>query len=129
MHRTLIDTLVETGGGAVSKTVAQGLNKFLMPGFVSSNYFIRVLLDMYVGGGYHVSIRLAEFDIPTTYNDLSGIIKMARTMLQVKVVYLQLMQYQKASIGFYVYLRSFSLAENFKVNYRVLHAAEGESRE
>ncbi|CAG8626864.1 8081_t:CDS:10 [Paraglomus brasilianum] len=86
MHRTLIDTLVETGGGAVSKTVAQGLNKFLMPGFVSSNYFIRVLLDMYVGGGYHVSIRLAEFDIPTTYNDLSGIIKMARTMLQVKKI-------------------------------------------
>ncbi|RUS26066.1 hypothetical protein BC938DRAFT_471275 [Jimgerdemannia flammicorona] len=81
MHRTLIDTLSEAGGGVLSTKVIQ----LLLPGFVSSGFFVRVLLNVYLGGGYYGSIKLAEFDIPTKSEELGRVVMMGRTMLNVKL--------------------------------------------
>lgn len=85
MHRTLVDAVVVAGGGTISKQVLHAIPKLLMPGFISSGFFIRVILVAYVGAGFYISAELAEFDIPSSNNELSGVIKMARIMLQVKV--------------------------------------------
>jgi len=86
MHRTLVHTIMQAGGRALSKPIVRAFDKLMIPGFISSRYFIRVLLNLYIGAGYHISTRLAEFDIPTQLDDLGGIVKMARTMLQVKKI-------------------------------------------
>ncbi|CAG8467813.1 9165_t:CDS:10 [Funneliformis caledonium] len=84
MHKTLIDTIVMTSGGTISKEVLDVIPKMLMPGFLSSRFFIRMILIMYVGAGFYLSAELAEFDIPTAYEELEGVLKMARVMLQAK---------------------------------------------
>jgi hypothetical protein len=68
MHRTLIDTIVITSG-RISKEV-------LIPGFLSSRFFIRMILIMYIGTGFYLSAELAEFDIPITYKELGEVLKM-----------------------------------------------------
>ncbi|CAG8499081.1 5819_t:CDS:10 [Funneliformis mosseae] len=84
MHKTLIDTIVMTSGGTISKEVLDVIPKMLMPGFLSSRFFIRMILIMYVGAGFYLSAELAEFDIPTAYEELGGVLKMARVILQAK---------------------------------------------
>jgi len=86
MHRTLVEAIVAAGGGALSKPVMQACNKLCMPGFLSSAFFIRVIFVVYVGAGFYASVELAEFNVPTTYNDIAGILKVARIMLQVKKI-------------------------------------------
>ncbi|RUS29525.1 hypothetical protein BC938DRAFT_480553 [Jimgerdemannia flammicorona] len=84
MHRTLVDAVVAAGSGTISKQVFHVVPKLLMPGFISSRFFIRVILVAYVGAGFYLSTELAEFDIPSSANELLGVIKVARIMLQVK---------------------------------------------
>ncbi|CAI2190225.1 15221_t:CDS:2, partial [Funneliformis geosporum] len=84
MHKTLTDTIVMTSDGAISKEVLDVIPKMLMPGFLSSRFFIRLILIIYVGAGFYLSAELAEFDIPTAYEELMGVLKMARIMLQAK---------------------------------------------
>ncbi|RUP48746.1 hypothetical protein BC936DRAFT_144059 [Jimgerdemannia flammicorona] len=84
MHRTLLDTLSEAGGGVLPAKIIQAFGKLLLPGFVSSGFFVRVLLNVYLGGGYYGSTKLAEFDIPTLSEELGRVVTMARTMLNVK---------------------------------------------
>jgi hypothetical protein len=73
MHKTLIDTIVTTSCGAISKEVLDIIPKMLMPGFLSSRFFIRMILVIYVGAGFYLSAELVEFDIPTTYEELVGV--------------------------------------------------------
>ncbi|RUS22021.1 hypothetical protein BC937DRAFT_90622, partial [Endogone sp. FLAS-F59071] len=83
MHWSLIEDIAATGGGMVSKPVLNSFVKLLMPGFLSSYFFIRIILVVYVGAGFY---DLQDFDIPMTYDQLSGVVKIARTMLQTKKI-------------------------------------------
>ncbi|RIA93198.1 hypothetical protein C1645_763084 [Glomus cerebriforme] len=84
MHQTLIKVISVGGGGMLSKSVLRASSKLLMPGFLSSYFFMRVILIIYTGEGYYSSLNLADFDIPTKYEELEYIIKISRIMLQVK---------------------------------------------
>ncbi|RUP50457.1 hypothetical protein BC936DRAFT_139032, partial [Jimgerdemannia flammicorona] len=85
MHQSLYDAITEAGNGALSKSVSNQTTKLLMPGFISSYFFVRILLVLYVGAGFYASLDLAEFDIPTTTKEIENILKAARIMLQIKV--------------------------------------------
>ncbi|RUO95615.1 hypothetical protein BC936DRAFT_143616, partial [Jimgerdemannia flammicorona] len=85
MHKALIKDIFAVGNGAVSKPVLNAFTKLLMPGFISSYFFIRTILVLYVGAGFYASIQLSEFNIPTTYEQLGDIVNIAREMLRVKV--------------------------------------------
>ena len=85
MHKALIKDISTAGGGAVTKPVLNAFTKLIMPGFVSSFSFIRVILVVYVGAGFYMSQKMAEFNIPTTYDQLKGLIDVAHAMLQAKV--------------------------------------------
>ncbi|CAG8705149.1 2964_t:CDS:10 [Funneliformis mosseae] len=89
MHQTLLETLSNAGGGAVPVKVAQAFRKLLLPGFISSRFFIRVLLNVYIGGKYHGSVILAEFDVPTRFDEMSKIVTIARMMLNIKNIFKQ----------------------------------------
>ncbi|RUS27713.1 hypothetical protein BC938DRAFT_482843, partial [Jimgerdemannia flammicorona] len=52
--------------------------------FLSSYFFIRIILVVYVGAGFYASVGLQDFDIPMKYDQLSGVVKIARAMLQTK---------------------------------------------
>ncbi|CAI2193613.1 9362_t:CDS:2, partial [Funneliformis geosporum] len=84
MHQTLIKTISIEGGGMLSKPVLRASSKLLMPGFLSSYFFMRAILIIYVGEGYYSSLNLADFDIPTKYEELEYTIRISRIMLQVK---------------------------------------------
>ncbi|CAG8649461.1 5257_t:CDS:2, partial [Paraglomus brasilianum] len=86
MHQTLLETLSNAGGGAV---VVQAFRKLILPGFISSRFFVRVLLNVYIGGKYHGSIMLAEFDIPTQFDEMGNIVAIAQMMLNVKNIFKQ----------------------------------------
>ncbi|KAG9293001.1 hypothetical protein G9A89_016363 [Geosiphon pyriformis] len=86
MHRALTGNIFAAGNGAVSKPVLNAFTKLLMPGFVSSYFFIRTILVVYVGAGFYASIQLSEFNIPTTYDQLGNIVNIAREMLRVKKI-------------------------------------------
>jgi len=86
MHKALIKDISAAGNGAVSKPVLNAFTKLLMPGFVSSYFFIRAILVVYVGAGFYASIQLSEFNIPTTYDQLGNIVNIAREMLRVKKI-------------------------------------------
>jgi hypothetical protein len=85
MHEILIDTIVVTSGGAISKEILGIIPKMLMPGFLSSRFFIRMILIIYVGAGFYLLAELVEFDILTAYEELGGVLRMVHIMLQVKV--------------------------------------------
>ncbi|GES83370.1 hypothetical protein GLOIN_2v221147 [Rhizophagus clarus] len=72
------------GGGMLSKPVLRASSKLLMPGFLSSYFFMRAILIIYVGEGYYSSLNLADFDIPTKYEELEYTIRISRIMIQVK---------------------------------------------
>ncbi|KAG9296948.1 hypothetical protein G9A89_003662 [Geosiphon pyriformis] len=74
-HSDPLNTLSETGGGALSPKIIQNFPKLLIPGFVSSRFFVRVLLNVCFGGEYCGSTKLAELDIPTQLNDLRRIVR------------------------------------------------------
>ncbi|CAG8680873.1 43157_t:CDS:10 [Gigaspora margarita] len=84
MHRSLTEVISVGGDGMLSKPVLQSITKLLMPGFLSSYFVLRAILVIYVGGGYYASINLADFDIPTKYEELKSVIEISRIMLQVK---------------------------------------------
>ncbi|CAG8540486.1 10787_t:CDS:10 [Acaulospora morrowiae] len=84
MHRNLIETISTEGGGTLSRPVLQASTKLLMPGFLSSYFFMRAILIIYVGGGFYASANLADFYIPSKYQELEFIIKISRSMLQIK---------------------------------------------
>ncbi|KAG9300280.1 hypothetical protein G9A89_011353 [Geosiphon pyriformis] len=84
MHKALLKDISTAGGGAVTKPVLKAFTKLIMPGFVSSFFFIRVILVVYVGAGFYASRQMAEFNIPTTYDQLEGFIDVARAMLRTK---------------------------------------------
>ncbi|CAG8625493.1 1215_t:CDS:10, partial [Racocetra fulgida] len=84
MHRSLTEVIYTGGDGMLSKPVLQSITKLLMPGFLSSYFILRAILVIYVGGGYYASINLADFDIPTKYEELKSVIEISRIMLQVK---------------------------------------------
>lgn len=85
MHKALLKDISTAGGGTVTKPVLKAFTKLIMPGFVSSFFFIRVILVVYVGAGFYASRQMAEFNIPTTYDQLEGFIDVARAMLRTKV--------------------------------------------
>ncbi|RUS29663.1 hypothetical protein BC938DRAFT_480394 [Jimgerdemannia flammicorona] len=86
MHQSLYNAITEAGNGALSKSVLNQTTKLLMPGFISSYFFVRTLLVLYVGAGFYASLDLAEFDIPTTTKEIENILKVARIMLQIKKI-------------------------------------------
>ncbi|RUS29604.1 hypothetical protein BC938DRAFT_480458 [Jimgerdemannia flammicorona] len=86
MHKALLKDISAVGSGAVTKPVPNAFTKLIMPGFVSSFFFIRAILVVYVGAGFYTSRQMAEFNIPTTYDQLEGLIDVARAMLRAKVV-------------------------------------------
>ncbi|CAJ0650524.1 6769_t:CDS:2 [Entrophospora sp. SA101] len=45
---------------------------------------MRTILIIYIGGGFYASMNLADFYIPTKYQELELIIKISRVMLQTK---------------------------------------------
>src|SRR5262249_39659783 len=85
MHRTLLDAVVAAGGGTTSKEIRSAIPDLLMPGFLSSRFFLRLILVKYIGSGFYISAELADFDIPIKYEELGGVLKMARIMIQAKV--------------------------------------------
>ncbi|CAG8541090.1 3645_t:CDS:10, partial [Funneliformis mosseae] len=72
------------GDGMLSKPVLQSITKLLMPSFLSSYFVLRAILVIYVEGGYYASINLADFDIPTKYEELKSVIKISHILLQIK---------------------------------------------
>jgi len=84
MHRTLLDAILASGGGTLPESVLNSVHSLRMPGFLSSGFFIRVILVVYLGAGFYLSTDISEFNIPTSYEELGDVLKMARIMLQVK---------------------------------------------
>ncbi|CAG8457579.1 17315_t:CDS:2 [Acaulospora morrowiae] len=84
MHRNLFESISAESNGTLSKPVIHASTKLLMPGFLSSYFFLRIILIIYIGGGFYVSANLADFYIPTKYEELESILKISRTMLQIK---------------------------------------------
>ncbi|CAG8641243.1 5411_t:CDS:2 [Funneliformis mosseae] len=84
MHRSLVKAIAIESGGALSKQVLNACNKLIMPGFASSWFYLRAVLIIYVGGGFYASFELGKFDIPTSYDELWKLTKIARIMLQIK---------------------------------------------
>jgi hypothetical protein len=105
MHRSLTEVISAEGDGMLSKPVLQAITKLLMPGFLSSYFTMRAILVIYVGGGYYASINLADFDIPTKYEELNSVIEISRIMLQVKVSSI----FRVSQSMTYVYVRCFFL--------------------
>ncbi|CAI2191498.1 19307_t:CDS:2 [Funneliformis geosporum] len=85
MHRSLVKAIAIESGGALSKQVLNACNKLIMPGFASSWFYLRAVLIIYVGGGFYTSFELGKFDIPTSYDEIWKLTKIARIMLQIKV--------------------------------------------
>ena len=56
-----------------------------MPGFASSWFYLCAVLIVYVGGRFYTSFELGKFDIPTSYDEIWKLTKIARIMLQIKV--------------------------------------------
>ncbi|RUP42975.1 hypothetical protein BC936DRAFT_137816 [Jimgerdemannia flammicorona] len=77
MHQSLMET--------ITAAVLYASPKLLMPGFMSSSFSIHVLLVIYIGAGIYTSVKLANFDIPESYGEIGGVVKVARIMLQTKV--------------------------------------------
>ncbi|CAG8587086.1 2938_t:CDS:2, partial [Funneliformis caledonium] len=84
MHRSLVKAIAIESGGALSKQVLNACNKLIMPGFASSWFYFRAVLIIYVGGGFYASFELGKFDIPTSYDEIWKLTKIARIMLQIK---------------------------------------------
>ena len=85
MHRSLVKAIAIESGGALSKQVLNACNNLIMPGFASSWFYFRAVLIIYVGGGFYASFELGKFDIPTSYDEIWKLTKIARIMLQIKV--------------------------------------------
>jgi len=85
MHRSLVKAIAIESGGALSKQVLNACNKLMMPGFASSWFYLRAVLIIYVGGGFYTSFELGKFDIPTLYDEIWKLTKIACIMLQIKV--------------------------------------------
>ncbi len=62
MHKNLMESIKNAGNCSLTKSVLNNFPKLVIPGFLSSYFFIRVYLVVYV-----------------------GVVKIARIMLQVKV--------------------------------------------
>ncbi|UZO05440.1 uncharacterized protein OCT59_025790 [Rhizophagus irregularis] len=84
MHRSLVKAIAIESGGALSKQVLNACSKLIMPGFASSWFYFRAVLIIYVGGGFYASFELGKFDIPTSYDEIWKLTKIARIMLQIK---------------------------------------------
>ncbi|CAG8539153.1 7746_t:CDS:10 [Ambispora leptoticha] len=84
MHRSLVKAIAIESGGALSKQVLNACKKLIMPGFASSWFYLRAVLIVYVGGGFYTSFELGKFDIPTSYDEIWKLTKIARIMLQIK---------------------------------------------
>ncbi|CAG8786289.1 32273_t:CDS:10, partial [Gigaspora margarita] len=67
-------------GGTLSKQALNACNKLTMPGFTSSWFCLRAVLIIYVGSGFYVSFELGKFDIPTSYNEIWKLTKIAFTL-------------------------------------------------
>ncbi|CAG8754206.1 6881_t:CDS:2, partial [Acaulospora morrowiae] len=89
MHQKLLETLSNAGGGAIPVKVVQTSRKLLLPGFILSQFFIQVLLNVYIGGKYYGSIMLAELNVPTQFDEMSNIATIARMMLNIKNIFKQ----------------------------------------
>ncbi|KAF0354456.1 hypothetical protein F8M41_014991 [Gigaspora margarita] len=89
MHQTLMEAVSQAGCGTVPVKVLKAFQKLILPGFISSRFFIRVLLNVYIGSKYYGSIVLAEFDIPTQFDELGKIATIARVILNVKNIFKQ----------------------------------------
>jgi len=85
MHTLLVDSITDLGNKSVSKEVLNKFPKLLLPGFLSSHFYLKAYLLVYLGAGFYASTDLPEFEIPTSYNELDKILKVAHVLLQVKV--------------------------------------------
>ncbi len=85
MHMSLMKSIASVSNKRVSKEVLQSFPKLLMPGLLSSHFYLQAVLIVYVGAGFYISTDLAELEIPTDYNELDKILKVARIILQIKV--------------------------------------------
>ncbi len=85
MHMSLMKSIASVSNKSVSKEVQQAFPKLLMPGLLSSHFYLQAVLIVYVGAGFYISTDLAELEIPTDYNELDKILKVARIILQIKV--------------------------------------------
>ena len=85
MHMSLMKSITSVSNKRVSKEVLRSFPKLLMPGLISSHFFLQAVLIVYVGAGFYVSTDLAELEIPTDYDELDKILKVARIILQIKV--------------------------------------------
>ena len=81
MHKALVKDISTAGAGAVSKPVLNAFPRLLMPAFVSSYFFFRIILIGYIGAGFYASVQLSEFNIPTMDEELGNIVNIAREML------------------------------------------------
>ncbi|CAG8654097.1 3520_t:CDS:2, partial [Acaulospora morrowiae] len=75
MHTSLMKSIASVSNKRVSKEVLRSFPKLLMPGLVSSHFFLQAVLIVYVGAGFYVSTDLAELEIPTDYDELDKILK------------------------------------------------------
>lgn len=89
MHRNLVESISDENGGMLSMPVLHASTKLLMPGFLSSYFFLRAMLIVYIGGGFYISANLADLYIPTKYEELESILKISRVMLQIRVSIIQ----------------------------------------
>jgi len=84
MHMSLIKSIASIGNKRVSKEVLQLFPKLLMPGLLSSHFYLQAVLIVYVGAGFYISTDLAELEIPTDYDELDKILNVARIILRIK---------------------------------------------
>ncbi|CAG8553479.1 16505_t:CDS:2, partial [Funneliformis mosseae] len=84
MHRNLFESISAESSGTLSKPVLHANTKLLVPGFLSLYFFLRIILIIYIGGEFYVSVNLADFYIPTKYEELESILKISHTSFQIK---------------------------------------------
>ncbi|RIA97452.1 hypothetical protein C1645_814027 [Glomus cerebriforme] len=70
------DSVIDnTSNKRVSKEILQSFPKLLMPGLLSSHFYLQVVLIVYISAGFYVSTDLAKLKIPIDYYELDKILK------------------------------------------------------
>jgi hypothetical protein len=58
---------------------------FLIPSMISSRFYIRGCVNVYLGGGFHLSDTILEIDVPVETSQLNRVIAIAKNMLSLKI--------------------------------------------
>lgn len=118
MHQNLIESISDENGGMLSMPVLHATTRLLMPRFLLSYFFLCAMLIIYIGGGFYISVNLADFYILTKYEELESILKILRIMLQIMVSIVQTIYKVMILHLFILFCKDYYLLQFFGLKYK-----------